>query len=134
VCAVCGTDWCGFVGEIVCCVWDSLVWVCGSECVLCLGQFHVGLGGVRMGSVWESLERFWGNEFVLCVGHFRVGLWDRVCAVCGTVWCRFVGGSLRCVWYSLVCFEGESLCCVWDTLLWVFGRVCVLCVGQFDVG
>ena len=87
-----------------------------------------------MGSVWESLERFWGNEFVLCVGHFRVGLWDRVCAVCGTVWCRFVGGSLRCVWYSLVCFEGESLCCVWDTLLWVFGRVCVLCVGQFGVG
>jgi len=27
----------------VCCVRDSLVWVCGSECVLCVGQFGVGL-------------------------------------------------------------------------------------------
>jgi len=55
---VCGTVWCGFVGVSVCCVgqfgvglwvvsvccvWDSLVWVCGSECVLCVGQFGVGL-------------------------------------------------------------------------------------------
>ena len=55
---MCGTVWCGFVGVSVCCVgqfgvglwvvsvccvWDSLVWVCGSECVLCVGQFGVGL-------------------------------------------------------------------------------------------
>jgi len=48
----------GFVGVSVCCVWDSLVWfvgvslccvwdslelVCGSECVLCVGQFGLGL-------------------------------------------------------------------------------------------
>ena len=44
VCAECGTVWCGFGGVSVCCVWDSLVWVWGSECVLCVGQFGVGLG------------------------------------------------------------------------------------------
>jgi len=27
-------------------VWDSLVWICGSECVLCVGKFSVGLAGV----------------------------------------------------------------------------------------
>ena len=31
---MCGTVWCGFVGVSVCCVWGTLVWVCGSECVL----------------------------------------------------------------------------------------------------
>ena len=31
------------MGVSVCCVWDSLVWGCGSECVLCVGQFVVGL-------------------------------------------------------------------------------------------
>jgi len=40
---VCGTDCCGFVGVRVCCVWDSLVWVFGSECVLCVGEFGVSL-------------------------------------------------------------------------------------------
>jgi len=40
---VCRTVCCGFVGVIVFCVWDSLVWVCGSECVLCVEQFGVGL-------------------------------------------------------------------------------------------
>ena len=58
VCAVCGTVWCGCLGVSVCCVWDSLVWVCGSECVLCVGQFGVCLGG----------------ECVLCMGHFGMGL------------------------------------------------------------
>jgi len=43
VCAVCWTDLSGFVGVSVCCLWDSLVWVCGSECVLFVGQFCVGL-------------------------------------------------------------------------------------------
>jgi len=72
----------------VCCVWDSLVWVSGNECVLCVGQF-------------------------------MVGLWECVCAVCGTVWCGFVG---------------VSVCCVWDSLVWVCGSECVLYVGQFCVG
>jgi len=31
------------MAHCVCCVWDSLVWVWGSECVLCVGQFGVGL-------------------------------------------------------------------------------------------
>jgi len=41
--AVCGTVWSGFGGVSVCCVWDSLLFVCGRECVLCVGQFGVGL-------------------------------------------------------------------------------------------
>jgi len=45
---VCGTDWCGFVGVSVCCVWYSLVWVCGNGCVLCVGQFSVGFGRVSV--------------------------------------------------------------------------------------
>jgi len=42
----------------VCCLWDSLLWVCGSACLLCVGQFCVGLGSV----------------FVLCLGPFVVVL------------------------------------------------------------
>ena len=48
----------GLWGEILCCVWESLVWVCVSECVLCVGEF-----GVVMGS-----------ECLLCVGEFGVGM------------------------------------------------------------
>jgi len=33
---LCGKDWFGIVGVSVCCVSDSLLWVCGSEFVLCL--------------------------------------------------------------------------------------------------
>ena len=55
---MCGTFWCEFVEVSVCCVWDSLVWVCGSECVLCV----------------DSLVWVWGKECVLCVGHFGMGL------------------------------------------------------------
>jgi len=43
VCAVCGTVCCGFVGVSLCCVWDSLLWFVGSECVLCVGKFGVGM-------------------------------------------------------------------------------------------
>ena len=42
-----------------------------------------------------------------------------MCAVCGTVWCGFVG---------------VSECCVWDSLVWVWGSVYLLCVGQFFGG
>ena len=43
VCAVCGTVWCGIGVVRICCVWDSLVRVCGSEYVLYVGQFGAGL-------------------------------------------------------------------------------------------
>ena len=41
---MCGRVWSGFVGVSVCFVWDSLMWVCGCENVLCVGQFEAGLG------------------------------------------------------------------------------------------
>ena len=56
---------------------------------------------------------------MLCVGAFDVSLGERVFAVCGRVW----GG-----------FVGVRLYCVWDSLVWVWGSECVLCVGQFGVG
>jgi len=31
-------------GENVCCVLDSLLWVWGSDFMLCMGQFFVSLG------------------------------------------------------------------------------------------
>jgi len=43
---VCGTVCSGFGGVSTCCVWDSLVWVWGSESVLCVGQFGAGLGAL----------------------------------------------------------------------------------------
>ena len=42
-CAVCGTVWGGSGGVRLCCVWENLMCVCGSEFVLCVGQFCVGL-------------------------------------------------------------------------------------------
>jgi len=33
-----------FGGVSLCCVWDSLGWVWGSEFLLCVGQYGVGLG------------------------------------------------------------------------------------------
>jgi len=74
---------------ILCCVWDSFVWVLGCECVLCVGQFGVGFGewvcvvcgtvlcgfgGVSMCCVWDSLVSVCGSKFLLCVGQFCVGL------------------------------------------------------------
>ena len=41
---VCGSGWGGLGVVILCCVWDGLVWVWGSEVVLCMGQFGVGFG------------------------------------------------------------------------------------------
>jgi len=101
VCVVCGTVWCGFggvdvcslldsLGRVwgvsVCCVCDSLVWICSSESVLFVGKFGVV---------------FW-SECMLCVVQFCVGLGEWVCAVCGTVWCGFVGVSVYCLWESLL--------------------------------
>jgi hypothetical protein len=53
-----GRVWYGFVGVSVCCVWNSLVWVWRSKCVLC---------------VWNSLVWVCGSE---CVKEFGVGWWE----------------------------------------------------------
>ena len=71
---MCGTVWCGFVGVSLCCVWDSLEWVCGSESVLCVEQFGVDSWGVSVCCAWDSLEWVCGSECLLCVGQFCVGL------------------------------------------------------------
>ena len=42
----------------VCCVWERLGRVRGSECVLCVGEFGAGLG----------------NESVMCVEEIGAGL------------------------------------------------------------
>ena len=55
---MCGTVLCGFGVVSLCRVWESLMWVCGSECVLCGGEFGAGL---RV-------------NFLLCVGVFEAGL------------------------------------------------------------
>jgi len=67
---VCGKVWCVFVGVSVCCVWDSLVRVCGSECVLCVGQFGVGLWGC----VFAVCGRVWCGFVVLSL----CCVWDRM--------------------------------------------------------
>jgi hypothetical protein len=51
-----------------------------------------------------------------CVGRYGACLGEWACVVCGTVWS--VSG-------------GVSVCCVWDSLVRVWGRECVLFVGQF---
>ena len=79
---MCGTVLCGFGGVSLCCVWESFVWVWGSEFVLCVGQFCVGL--------WELVCAVCGK--VLC-GFGGVSVFY----VCGTVWCGFGGVSLCCV-------------------------------------
>jgi len=56
---VCGTVWPGFVG---------------SECLLCVGYFGVGLRGVSVCCVWDSLVWVCGSESVPCVGQFGVVL------------------------------------------------------------
>ena len=38
-----GKVWCGLVGVSLCFVWESFVWVCGSDCVFCVGEFGEGL-------------------------------------------------------------------------------------------
>jgi len=65
---------------------------------------------------------FWsgfGGVSVLCVGHFGVNVGEKVYVVFGTVW---------------NVFGRVIVCCVWDSLEWVWGSECVLCVRQFDVG
>ena len=72
---MCATVLCGIGGVSVCCLWESLVWVWGSECVLCVGQFGVCLGSecvLFVGQFGVCL----GAECVLCVGQFGMGLWE----------------------------------------------------------
>ena len=80
---MCGIDWCGFGGVIVCCVWERLRRVWLSEFVLCVGEFSAfwgsevfsvcgrewcWFGGVSFCCVWERLGQVWGSDFFLCVG------------------------------------------------------------------
>jgi len=54
--------------------------------------------------------------------------------VCGTVCCGIVGSELELFVVEFgVCLLGVIVCCVWESLLWVCGSECVLCVGQFVV-
>jgi len=71
-------------------MFESLMCVCGSECVLCLGQFGVDLWecdcamcgkvwceifGVNLCSLWDILLWAFWKACVLCVGRFVVGFW-----------------------------------------------------------
>jgi len=96
---VCGKVCFGFGGVIVFCVWESFCGILGAS-VCC---------------VYDSLVWVWGIECVLCAGQFGVGFGERVCAVCGIVWWRFVGVSVCCVLENLVWFWGVSVFCVWDS-------------------
>ena len=91
---VCEKVCCVFGGLILCCVWEYMDWVWGSEslglfglaleseCLLCVGLFGVALGsefvglfevgfvGVILCCLWDYLELVWGSECVLFVGLF----------------------------------------------------------------
>jgi len=73
------------------CLWGIYVLVWGSECVLCVVQFGLGLGeriwvvcgtvlcgfeGLIVCCVWNSLLWVWGSAFVLYLGEFCVGFRD----------------------------------------------------------
>jgi len=74
----------------VCCVWDRFVWVWGSECLLCVGQFYVGLGEGLWVVCGTDLCGFLG-VCLLCVGQFCVGLGE--CGVlCVVEFCVGFGG------------------------------------------
>ena len=74
------TLYCKAMAHCVCCVWDSLVWVWGSECAA--GGFVLGVCVCRhcVCCVWDSLERVWGSE--CAAGGFVVGGCVCVSALC----------------------------------------------------
>ena len=43
-------------------------------CVLCVGNFGVGVWGVSDSCLCESLVWVWGSQIVLSLGQFFVGL------------------------------------------------------------
>ena len=60
-------------GMSVCCVWERLGRLRGSESVQCVGEIGASFGGVSLCCVWEGLVWVWGSEYVLCVGQFGGG-------------------------------------------------------------
>ena len=62
------------MGECLCCVWDSLLWVCWSEFVLCFVQIGARLEIEFACCLWDSFQRCLGIDFLLCVGEFGAGL------------------------------------------------------------
>jgi len=115
---VCWRVWCGYGGVRLCCVWDSLGWVWGSEFLLCVGQIVLGLWECVCAVFCTDWSVSADIECVLCVGRCSTCLGDYF-FVCVRGW----GG-----------LGGVILCCVWDGLVWVWGSEVVLCMGQFGVG
>jgi len=76
--------------------------------------------------VWESLVLVLGSECVLCVGEFGVCLGERVCGVCGRVWCGFGGVSVCCVWESFMWICGSEIVLCLGDIVWVWGSECLL--------
>ena len=70
---MCGTVLCGYGGVSLCCVWDSLGYLCVSEFSLCVREFGVGLE-MSVCCVWERLVRVRGSDCVLSVGKLGAGL------------------------------------------------------------
>jgi len=70
-----GRDWGGFVGVNLFCVWDNLVWFCGSECVLCVGQFEACLEIVILCCLWENFSGLGGLN-LCCVGESLGRVWE----------------------------------------------------------
>ena len=102
----------------MCCVWERLGRVWGSEFVLCVGQFVVGV---------------WDRVFAVC-GKVWIVSGKREYAVCGIVWNGFGGLILSCVWESLGRVWGsEFVLCVRDFGVGL-GNVCLLCVGEIGAG
>ena len=112
---------------------EQFVWVWGSEFLLCVGLYGVGLGECVCAVCGRACVGL-GSECVLCLGEFNVGLRNCVCAVCGRVVCVFGGVSVCCVWDKFAWDRGVIVCCVWENLVWIWGSECVLGVGVFVVG
>ena len=83
----------------------------GSDCVLCVGEFGVGLWGVCACCVWESWVWVCGEcVVVLCVGEFVVSLWG-VCVLCVGMFGVFLKEVCECaVCGTVLYFFVESVC------------------------
>ena len=71
---MCGKVWCGYGSVSVCCLWDSWVWVCERECMLCVGLIVVGLWERVCAELGRICYGFVRSECVLCVGQIGVGM------------------------------------------------------------
>jgi len=107
----------GLWGVIVCCVWESLVWVAWSEFLLFVGEFERVVGS-EFGPCVEQFVWVGRSECVLYVEKFERFCVELVNAVCETVRAN--------LWEV-------SVCCVWDRSSSFLWSECVLFVGHFCV-